>query len=107
MFLLIYLLVIPIIFWFIYNYVVSRRERKAAEVRTPFSPDYFLDLEKTVSESLAALGDNSELDINKIDEFLPYGLTQYYDGGNKVSHIDKCCFSILFTDWQVAYSDDD
>jgi len=99
MFLFVYLLVVPAIFAIAYGIIVVHRERIAVKVRTPFSPDHIQDLRQTVSDIMATLRDNSELNIDLVDEFLSYGLT------SDQIHIDSNRYSCLFRNGQEAPTD--
>jgi hypothetical protein len=56
----------------------------------------------TVSEPMATLGSNSELDINLVASFLTYGLIQDENSGY---HIDGCHSNCLLQDWKVVLED--
>jgi hypothetical protein len=85
----IYLIAIPAAFFVSYYLYANRRESKARAAQSSVSSGFIRPLLETVSMAKANMAHNSEIDVNLIREFLPYGLTLGKDGKYHIDHLEN------------------
>ena len=92
------LFVIPGVFSIWYKWHVKRKELEARKARTPVADKFLVALEEGINAFEPGFGNNSEIPIECINDFLSYGITIAENG--KTSCIDRNKHECLF--WKTT-----
>lgn len=93
LFLIFYLVIIPIVLFLIHREYLEHKERAARKALVSVSKAHTPSLHDLVSLEGAKLESNTELDIDSICKFVNYGIVE--DGEGSFS-VDSVQFSALF-----------
>ena len=88
----IYLVIIPILFYFAYEWYALREERKAVEARTAVMPKVVEALRCQINAFKPRCAENTEITIEQV-KFLHYGLVKRGEGRYSV---DEAKYGCLF-----------
>ena len=90
---ILYLVVLPALFFFMYRGYMLNREREAVKVRTSVAPKVIETLLHQIRTFVPGFANNNEISIEQVDEFLHYGLVER---GASRYHIDNEKYECLF-----------
>ncbi|MCL2362319.1 MAG: hypothetical protein FWC73_10970 [Defluviitaleaceae bacterium] len=111
---IVFLVVIPTVFYYLYKIYVERREAVAVVNRSPVAPLWLASLQNNININEPGFGDNFDIELKSIDAFIHYGLIE--GGRNGRYSIDTAKYGCLLAkinsnvclrdDWEVCSDDE-